>query len=287
MASRRSVPLGAITRGTTNPDRLRRFDQWIVHRLGARLAVDPDPLVVDLGFGASAVTTLELAARLARRVRPGIRVVGVEIDAARVEAATALADGLPAGVTFAHGGFEIPVAGRPVLVRACNVLRQYAEDEVPPAWATMAARLAPGGLLVEGTCDERGRLASWVAIGPPDPIGGVVPESLTLSVDLGRLERPSRVAERLPKALIHRNVAGEPVHDLLTALDSAWERAAPVGVFGPRQRWVATVRGLIEAGWRPLDGPARWRRGELTLAWAAVAPAAAPGPDAKTRGPVG
>lgn len=39
-------------------------------------------------------------------------------------------------------------------------------------------------------------------------------------------------AERLPKVLIHRNVPGEPV----------------------------------------LDGPSRWRLGELTLDWSAVAP---------------
>ncbi|HPV89711.1 MAG TPA: class I SAM-dependent methyltransferase, partial [Ornithinibacter sp.] len=29
---------------------------------------------------------------------------------------------------------------------------------------------------------------------------------------------------------------------------------------------------LRDAGWPVLDGPARWRVGELTLAWDAVAP---------------
>ena len=40
-----------------------------------------------------------------------------------------------------------------------------------------------------------------------------------------------------------------------------------------RQRWLAAVAGLKAAGWPVLDGPARWRLGELTVAWDAVAPA--------------
>ena len=98
------------------------------------------------------------------------------------------------------------------------------------------------------------------------------PRSLTLSWRLRGLETPSVVAERLPKALIHRNVPGEGVHDLLAALDSAWARQAPLASYGVRQRFVATARALGEAGWPLLDGPARWRLGELTVAWSAVTP---------------
>ena len=50
------------------------------------------------------------------------------------------------------------------MIRAFNVLRQYDESEVDAAWTAMTARLAPGGLLVEGTCDELGRHAWWVAL---------------------------------------------------------------------------------------------------------------------------
>ena len=57
----------------------------------------------------------------------------------------------------------------------------------------------------------------------------------SLSWRLRGLERPAVVAERLPKVHIHRNVPGEGVHRLL-------------------------------------DGPSRWRLGELTLGWDAVAP---------------
>ena len=50
------------------------------------------------------------------------------------------------------------------MVRAFNVLRQYPEDEVAGAWRTVMERLTPDGLLVDGTCDELGRLATWAAV---------------------------------------------------------------------------------------------------------------------------
>lgn len=260
-------PVGTITRGTTNPNRLRRCDRWLAGPQAWRLRTAVEPVVVDLGYGASPVTAVELLARL-RRVRDDVRVVGIEIDPQRVALAREQAGAVP-GLDFRVGGFEVPLDGgrRPVVVRAFNVLRQYAEDEVETAWATTLARLAPGGLLVDGTCDEVGRRATWVALEP-----GVGPVSLTVSVRLRGLERPSDVAERLPKALIHRNVPGERVHAFLAAADDLWARAAPAGSFGVRQRWLATVTGLKAAGWPLVDGPARWRLGEVTVAWDAVAP---------------
>lgn len=253
---------GRITRGTTGTNRLRRIDRWIAAQPVLRRT--DDPLVVDLGYGASATTPLELFERL-RAVRPDVEVVGVEIDPERVRtASSASRDGL----SFRLGGFEVPTPDgrRPAVIRALNVLRQYDEHEVAAAWARMTGRLQPDGLLVEGTCSELGRVASWVALGPEGP------RTLTISLRLAELEAPSIVAERLPKALIHRNVPGERVHELLLALDAQWARAAPLGAFGPVQRWIATVEGLRDAGWPVRDGRARWRLGELTVDWAAVQP---------------
>jgi hypothetical protein len=256
-------PLGAATRGTTNPNRLRRVDNWIGAHLGGLLRGADDPLVVDLGYGGSPITTVELRARLAA-VRPDVRVVGLEIDPARVAAAAPAAD--PPALEFRRGGFEL--AGlRPVVVRAMNVLRQYDESEVESAWSAMRQRLGPDGVLIEGTCDELGRLASWVAL----DAGG--PRSLTLAAALSTLDTPGTLAERLPKALIHHNVPGEGVHALLRALDEAWRANAPYSSFGPRQRWRRSVEAVRAAGWPVLDRPARWRLGELTVGWAAVAPA--------------
>jgi hypothetical protein len=245
-------PKGEITRGTTNPNRLRRVDRWIAWRCRDLLTSGGEPLVVDLGFGASPITAVELRQRLSA-LNPRVRVVGLEIDRGRVAAAQAFAD--PPGLSFARGGFEL--AGlRPQIVRALNVLRQYDESEVAEAWGLMSAALADPGVLVEGTCDELGRVGTWVCLASGRP------ESLTLAAKLSTLDSPLTFAERLPKSLIHHNVPGSPVHDLLSALDEAWQRAAPLGVFGPRQRWLETVR---TAGLPTLDGPSRWRLGEVTL----------------------
>jgi len=37
-----SRPQGTITRGTTNPNRLRRLDRWIAHRMGSARPSGPD-----------------------------------------------------------------------------------------------------------------------------------------------------------------------------------------------------------------------------------------------------
>lgn len=260
LAAGRARALGLPTRGTTGPNRLRRVDRWIVGTQAARLADATNPLVIDLGFGASPVTTVELADRLTD-VRPDVRVRGLEIDPARVTAAVELAD--PPRLEFAHGGFELAGA-RPVLVRALNVLRQYEEPRALAAWETMRSRLAPGGLLVEGTCDELGRLACWVSLDRSGPL------TVTVSVKVNAIGRPSDVAARLPKALIHHNVPGQPVHRFLAALDDAWAGAAPYSAFGPRQRWAAAVERFANDGWPVVGGRERWRLGEVTVRWSAV-----------------
>lgn len=257
------MPIGSITRGTTGTNRLRRVDRWI-GRLPAFLR-SPAPLVVDLGFGASPATALEMHDRLAL-IRDDVRVVGIEIEPARVALAQLSARD---GVSFGLGGFEVPLdGGRPAtVIRAFNVLRQYDETDVLAHWHRMADRLEPGGMLVEGTCSESGRVASWVDVTPAGPT------SLTVSLRLTDLELPSIVAERLPKVLIHRNVPGERVHALMADLDRHWRRHVGLGTWSPSQRWIATVESLEDDGWPVIGARGRSRLGELTVAWDAVAPA--------------
>ena len=120
LSAKRSI--GRITRGTAGVNRLRRGDRWIAAQPAARL---PGCLVVDLGYGASATTSVELHERLAR-ANPTVEALGLESDPERVALATAeFADARAAGpqrygraisadarVSFALGGFEIP-APRP------------------------------------------------------------------------------------------------------------------------------------------------------------------------------
>ena len=57
---RAGKPEGRITRGTTGVNRLRRVDRWIAALPVLRSAADP--LVVDLGYGASATTSKAICA---------------------------------------------------------------------------------------------------------------------------------------------------------------------------------------------------------------------------------
>jgi hypothetical protein len=257
-------PVGAITRGTTNPNRLRRVDRYISNLPQIKAA---DTLVVDLGFGATPTTTIEMLQRLAL-TNPQVNVVGIEIDRERVER------GLPfqtKNLLFGLGGFEVPLpqpfANRQVsVIRAMNVLRQYDESEVQAAWSLMQSRLEPDGVIVEGTSDELGRVASWVTLDKQKPV------AFTIALKLNEVDKPSKVAERLPKVLIHHNVEGEPIHKLLKELDDAWLKNSGLSTFSPAQRWIATCKQLKGAGWPIRDTQKRWSLGELSLDYEAVAP---------------
>lgn len=257
-------PVGTVTRGTTNPNRLRRVDRYIAALPVLRRTTRP--VVVDLGFGASPITAVELLSRLSK-VNPETHVVGIEIERERVERGLAVAT---EHLHFTHGGFETPLpqnlAEKATIIRAFNVLRQYDESEVAEAWARMQTRLSEDGLLIEGTCDEIGRLSTWITLDRNEPL------SLSISLRLSGLELPSKVAERLPKALIHHNLPGEKIHEFLQALDAAWRTNAGLGSFGAAQRWVASCNQLVEAGWPLIGDKKRWRLGELTIEWPAVKP---------------
>jgi len=257
-------PVGAVTRGTTNPNRLRRVDRYIC-ALPVLRQIER-PVVVDLGYGAAPFTAVELLARC-KDVNPKSRLVGVEIEKERVERGMAIAT---EDLRFMLGGFETPLPAQfgqsADIIRAFNVLRQYDEAEVAASWKLMQSRLSSEGLLIEGTCDEIGRLASWVTLDKNQPLW------FTVSLRLAGLENPSKVAERLPKALIHHNIPGEKIHEFLQALDHWWNHHAPLGVFGASQRWIAVCRSLTVAGWPVKPDRARWRLGEISVAWEAVRP---------------
>lgn len=275
MARRTTTPAGKPTRGTTGTNRLRRIDRLIAASSALREA--SRPVVVDLGYGAHGVTTLELAARL-RRVRGDVRVVGIELDPVRVAVANDQLAAVRAGVTafppdldvvFLQGGFDVPTPdGSPAtIIRSANVLRQYDESDVSVAWQAMARRLTPEGMLVEGTSDEIGRVSSWVSLN-----AAAEPQRFTMSLALQGLESPSIVAERLPKALIHRNVPGERVHEVLQRLEREWVLAASVSPFGTRMRFATAIAGLARSGVTVETPKRRIRWGEVTVPWEAVAP---------------
>ena len=262
-----SRPVGTVTRGTTNPNRLRRMDRWIAAAHGAALRRAADPVAVDLGYGAAPWTAVELLHRL-RTVRAAhARVVGIEIDPARVAAARPYErEGLDLRPRRLRGAAARQRPGpHPGGERAAPVRRGRGRRR---SGGGCAPGSAPGGLLVEGTCDEIGRRHVWVALGPEGP------RTVTFATRLGSLDRPSDLAERLPKALIHRNVPGEPVHAFLRDFDRAWAAAAPYASTGRAAaldpRGARRCGGLAGDGRGPRGGGRaksrwrgrRWRRAE-------------------------
>jgi hypothetical protein len=267
-------PEGQVTRGKTAPNRLRRVDHFL-------LAYDPGLLrradgpyrrafFVDLGFGAEPTTTLESARRL-RRLNPELPVLGVEIDPERVAAAAPHAG---AGITFRHGGFDLPLgtwldgsAETVRVVRACNVLRQYEAGDVEPAYERLCRSILPGGLLVEGTSDPFGSLwvanvvRCWPVAESAAPTWQI--EALVFATNFRTGFDPAHFQPVLPKNLIHRVVPGQPIYDFF----AAWKRAAletrALQVWGPRQWFVACAERLVQAGYR-LNQRKKWlRRGYL------------------------
>lgn len=238
----------------------------MLHAVCPIIRKSEDPIVVDLGYGATPVTTQEMFYRFQKHIRPDIEVVGIEIDPIRVKQAAEIVE---PGLDFRYGGFEVPLENsrKPIAIRAFNVLRQYDESEVSKSWKLMTSRLASNGFLVEGTCDEIGRRSSWVALRSQES----VPETFTISLHIGSLELPSEIAPRLPKALIHRNVPGERIYEFLQEFDRAWLGNSALIPFGARQRWVASVEAL-QSSYPIMDCKVRWRLGEITIPWEVVAP---------------
>lgn len=246
-------PLGQVTRGKTARNRLRPVDNFFLKYdpglLTRRDGAFAKALFVDLGYGAEAVTTLETAARL-RRISPDLGLLGVEIEAERVARGLPFAD---ERTFFRLGGFNIPLLpGESIrAIRAFNVLRQYEEAEVAPAWAQMARGVLPGGLLVEGTSNPFGSiLATNVLRRTQDDSAPWRQEALVFYTNFRLGFDPVEFQTILPKNFIHRVTPGKPIYDFFEAWKASAAEAAPMRAFGLRAWFVASAEGLSRRGYR-------------------------------------
>lgn len=244
------APVDRAVRARTRPGRLAALDAWVCHERASVLRLGGP--VLDVGYGAEPVTTLELAAAV-RAVAPGLEVVGVERDAARVTAVE--------GVRLVHGDFgALAALGPACLVRAMNVLRGYREDEVPAIHAALGAATAEGGLVLEGSADTEGHVtAAWVLAKRG---GALVREALLFHTDFSRGFSPWLFRDWLPRDLRRRVKPGEPVHALLSAWAGAVEALGPG--LAPRARFdgilaAMAAHGLEATDWERAHGFARWR----------------------------
>jgi hypothetical protein len=258
---RSKKPEGQPTRGKTASNRLRRVDNFILLYEPSLLTrtdgLFVDSLFVDLGYGFDARTTLESASRF-RRANPNLKILGVEIDKERVEAALPFAD---EKTFFRLGGFNLPMQeGEHVrLIRAFNVLRQYEEKDFSPAYEKLAQYVLPGGLMVEGTSTPYGQI--WVAniarkeesdvlsLSKGGKKDGWKMESLVFSTNFRLGFDAGEFQTILPKNLIHRVVEGEPIHDFFEAWKKSAKETSSIKTYGARQWFIAAAERLAERGY--------------------------------------
>ena len=203
-------------------------------------------MFVDLGYGFDARTTLESAARF-RRINPDLRVLGVEIDKERVEAALPHANHK---TYFRLGGFNLPLKEdeRVRLIRAFNVLRQYEEKDFVPAYERLAQHVLPGGLMIEGTSNPFGSI--WVAnVVRRTEFGDWRFEGLVFSTNFRMGFDVEEFQTILPKNLIHRVVKGEPIYDFFEAWKQSAVETSLVKAYGARQWFIAAAERIEEHGY--------------------------------------
>ena len=259
-------PEGQPTRGKTASNRLRRVDNFILLYEPSLLTrtddLFSDSLFVDLGYGFDARTTLESAARF-RRVNPDLKILGVEIDKERVEAALPFADDK---TFFRLGGFNLPLKNneRVRLIRAFNVLRQYEEKDFAPAYERLAEYVLPGGLMIEGTSTPFGSI--WCAnVVRRMESGSLLPnfrqqavgvqsqwkfEALVFSTNFRLGFDVEEFQTILPKNLIHHVVQGEPIYDFFEAWKRSAKETAAMKTYGAKQWFVAAAETLAQKGYK-------------------------------------
>src|ERR1044071_54646 len=244
-------PEGQPTRGKTAANRLRRSDNFILLYEPSLLtrtdSLFAESLFVDLGYGFDARTTLESATRF-RKVNPHLKILGVEIDKERVEAALPYAD---EKTLFRLGGFNLPLrAGEHVrLIRAFNVLRQYEEKDFAPAYERLAPYVLPGGLMIEGTSTPYGQI--WTAnLARKMESGEWRMEALVFSTNFRLGFEVEEFQTVLPKNLIHHIVNGEPIYDFFEAWKASAAETSALKTFGARQWFVHAAEALTKRGYK-------------------------------------
>ena len=260
-------PEGQATRGKTASNRLRRVDNFILLYEPSLLTrtddLFADSRFIDLGYGFDARTTLESAARF-RRVNPNLKILGVEIDKERVEAALPFADDK---TFFRLGGFNLPMKENEHvrLIRAFNVLRQYEEKDFAPAYERLAQYVLPGGLMIEGTSNPYGSI--WCAnvvrrtlesdsllSNSQKQASGVQNlwgfEALVFSTNFRLGFDVEEFQTILPKNLIHHVIKGEPIYDFFEAWKRSAKETSAMKAYGAKQWFVASAESLAQKGYR-------------------------------------
>jgi len=251
-------PEGLLTRGKTASNRLRRVDNFILLYESSLLTrtdnLFTNSIFVDLGYGFDPRTTLESAARF-RKLNPNLKILGVEIDKERVEAALPYADDK---TFFRLGGFNLPLqTGEHVrLIRAFNVLRQYEEKDFKPAYERLAEYVLPDGLMIEGTSNPFGSIWSANLVRKEENNNWKF-EALVFSTNFRLGFDAEEFQTILPKNLIHHVVKGELTYDFFQDWKHASSETSSAKTFGFKQWFIASAEKLTQKGYK-IDLHKKW-----------------------------
>lgn len=223
-----------ITRGKTRPGRLGLLDSWLV-----ACDLGPAPRVVDVGIGASPETTVELFEALRTRW-PAARVLGIDVDPVRVEAA--MRAGRP-GLSFALRGFDLELERPASAIRAMNVLRQYPPEQVSEAHARWGRSLAPGGILLEGSTNRTGDVLACHVLRRGDEL---FREALLFGTRGVGGFAPMQLRDVLPRDLRRSCRPDHPLGAFFARWTEAWEHVR-TGL-EPRAAFEASARELARRG---------------------------------------
>jgi hypothetical protein len=241
-------PQGNVTRGKTAPNRLRRADILLYLYDPFLLSKEQSgrrSLYVDIGYGENPLTTLETRSFFSK-LYPYLSYLGVEINPERVAKAEAFKD---YNLFFRHGGFNLPLQKDESVnfIRAFNVLRQYSEDEVTPAYDLLSSYLVNGGLLLDGTSNPSGSI--WTANLIRKLDAGYAEEALVFSFSFKQPFSPDVFPPYLIKKWIHRMGGTSPIYDFFECYRSSYKKSF-LSEQGYRKKFVKTAFYLHEAGYR-------------------------------------
>lgn len=195
-------------------------------------------MLVDVGFGTSAVTTHQLAAAF-----PGHRVIGLERDASRVEAGRREFPGLE----LVHGDLDALADGQALVVRAANVARGLGKDDAEALHLAIAPKLVEDGLCLEGSTDVEGHVSAfWVARRRG---ARLEKQALVFTTDGARGFSPWLFRDVLPRSLRRDVKPGTPIFQLLSEWEAAWvlhRGVAPLEAFRASGGGLATTRPDVQ-----------------------------------------
>jgi len=190
-----------------------------------------------------------------RKLNPNLKILGVEIDKERVEAAQPFADNK---TFFRLGGFNLPlqVNEHVRLIRAFNVLRQYEEKDFLPAYEKLMEYVLLNGLMIEGTSNPFGSI--WVAnLARKVENAKWKIEALVFSTNFRLGFEAEEFQTILPKNLIHHVIKGEPIYDFFQDWKQAAQETSSTKTFGLKQWFITSAEKLAQKGYK-IDLHKKW-----------------------------